>query len=184
MSPKDLCTVAILDRIIAAGVTVLKIEGRGRSPEYVKTTTSVYKEAIESILNNSFTKEKVSLWIEKLDTVYNRGFWEGHYLGEHTSDWNTNTYGSKATKKKFYIAKAIKYFSKIEVAEFLMETGELNKGDEIIIIGPTTGVIEIIITEFWLNEQIVPTVKKGDYFSFLLKHKVRPSDKMYIVKEI
>lgn len=183
MSPKDLCTLPILNRIISAGASILKIEGRGRSPEYVKTTTEVYKSAVDSISDGSFSEEKIKAWMEKLKSVYNRGFWEGHYLGEITTNWNTNIYGSKATQIKTYLAKGIKYFRKIQVAEFLMEAGELKKGQQILIIGPTTGVIKTIIKELRINDKPVPVVRKGDCFSIPLENTIRSSDKLYLVKK-
>lgn len=178
MSAKDLCTIDFLDKIVDAGVTVLKIEGRGRAADYVYTTTTCYREAVDAYQNGTYTKEKIAKWKEKLGTVFNRGFWDGYYLGKKMGEWN-DEYGSKATKRKIYVAKGVKYFDKIKVGEFKMETQSLEVGDEILITGPTTGVIETKVTELRLDDESVKKVKKGDYFSLPIPAIIRSSDKLY-----
>ena len=178
MSPKDLCTIGFIDRLFDAGVRVLKIEGRARSAEYVKTVSECYNEAINSYCEGSYNKEKIEAWTAKLSTVYNRGFWDGYYLGRKLGEWS-EIYGSKATKKKVYIGKCLNYFSKINVAEFIVETNTVEKGDEIIIIGPTTGVIETTMDE--IRVDLKPTEKaiKGEKFSIPVNTVVRRADKLY-----
>ncbi len=178
MSPKDLCTIGFLDQVLDSGINILKIEGRGRSPEYVKTVTQIYREAADAYLDETYNNEKVKGWIKKLETVYNRGFWDGYYLGQKLGEW-TGIHGSKASKKKIYLGKAKNYFTKIQVAEFNLETQQLKEGDNIIITGRTTGIIESIAGEIRLNDRQVKSVKKGDNFSMKLDHIVRPSDKLY-----
>ena len=180
MSPKDLCTIGFLDQVLDSGSSILKIEGRGRSPEYVKTTTQCYREAADAYLEGTYNKEKVKGWMSRLTTVYNRGFWDGYYLGQKIGEW-TGAHGSKATKKKIYLGKAKKYFTKIQVAEFDLEAQHLKEGDNILIAGKTTGIIETIVAEIRINDKQVKGVKKGDNFSIKLNHKVRPSDKLYKV---
>lgn len=182
MSPKDLCTIAFLDKIVNAGVKLLKIEGRGRSPEYVLTVVRTYREALNLISNNQFNSvAKIDLE-NKLKTVYNRGFWDGHYLGKMMHDWNTDVHGSKATTKKLYVAKCIKFFNKISVGEFLVESGQLSVDDNILIIGPTTGTVEMKITELRENNISVQSVFKGAVFSMLVNNTVRSSDKIYKIE--
>lgn len=178
MSAKDLCTLPFLDKIIKAGVSVLKIEGRGRDERYVYTVTKCYKEAIEAIQTNTFTKEKIDEWLKKLETVFNRGFWEGYYLGRTIGEW-TNEYGSKATKKKTYIGKGLKYFDKAGIGEFIMEAHSLKIGDEVVISGPTTGIIETIVSELRIDNKKCNQVNRGSIFTFPLNKKVRASDKLY-----
>lgn len=178
MSPKDLCTINILDKIINSGVKILKIEGRARSPEYVKTVSECYDEAITSYCEGTFSDEKIEKWMKRLSSVYNRGFWNGYYLGSKTGEWSNN-YGSQSTKKKIYVGKNRNYFSKIKVAEFLVETGSVKIGDEILIIGPTTGVIETTIKEIRLNLISVNSAVKGDRVSIPVERIVRRSDKLY-----
>ncbi|HJO77221.1 MAG TPA: peptidase U32 family protein [Pelagibacteraceae bacterium] len=178
MSSKDLCTIGFLDQVLDSGINILKIEGRGRSPEYVKTTTQSYREAADAYLEGTYNKEKVKGWINKLETVYNRGFWDGYYLGQKLGEW-TRIHGSKASKKKIYLGKAKNYFTKIQVAEFDLETQNLKQGDNILIAGRTTGIIETIAGEMRLNDKQVNCVKKGDNFSMKLAHRVRASDKLY-----
>ncbi len=180
MSPKDLCTIGFLDQVLDSGSSILKIEGRGRSPEYVKTTTQCYREAADAYLKGTYNKEKIKGWMSRLTTVYNRGFWDGYYLGQKIGEW-TGAHGSKATKKKIYLGKAKKYFTKIQVAEFDLEAQHLREGDNILIAGKTTGIIETIVAEIRINDKQVKGVKKGDNFSIKLDHKVRPSDKLYKV---
>lgn len=178
MSPKDLCTVSFLDKILQAGVKILKIEGRARSAEYVKTVTECYDEAIYSYCNNNYSSEKFENWTNRLSSVYNRGFWNGYYLGKKLGEWN-NSYGSQSTKKKIYIGKTLNYFSKIKVAEFLIETNSINVGDDILIVGPTTGVIETKITEIRVNLNPVSSAKKGEKCSIPIDSFTRKSDKFY-----
>jgi U32 family peptidase len=178
MSPKDLCTIHFLDRILDAGVSVLKIEGRARAPEYVKTTTLCYHEAVEAWKTKSFSKEKISEWIKLLKTVYNRGFWEGYYLGDKLGQWSGN-YGSIATRKKIHIGKVTNFFKNIQVAEILLETGELQLSDNLLIIGPSTGVVESKINEIRLKEKAVTSVIKGNLISIPIPTLVRRNDKVY-----
>ena len=182
MSAKDLCTIDFLDKIVDAGVEVIKIEGRGRSADYVYTTTKCYREAVDSILEGTYTPEKISKWKEELKTVYNRGFWDGYYLGRKMGEWS-DTYGSKATKRKVFIGKGVNYFKKLNVAEFRLETKSLKIGDEILITGPTTGVIKTRIKELRLEDKPVQLVKKGDNFSMPVDEIIRPSDKLYILED-
>ena len=178
MSPKDLCTIGFLDQVLDSGSNILKIEGRGRSPEYVKTTTQCYREAADAYLEDTYSKEKVKGWMNRLETVYNRGFWDGYYLGQKMGEW-TGIHGSKSTKKKIYLGKAKKYFTKIQVAEFDLEAQQLKEGDNILITGRTTGTIETIVGEIRINNKQVKDVKKGDNFSIKLDSTVRPNDKLY-----
>lgn len=178
MSAKDLCTIDFLDKIIESGVSVLKIEGRGKGEEYVYATTKCYREAIDSIHENTYNKIKIENWKVTLGSVFNRGFWDGYYLGRKMGEWN-DEYGSKATKKKIYIGKGVKYFSKSGVGEFLIEAQQLTIGDEILISGPTTGIFQENVSELRVENKTVETVKKGDVISMPIKVKVRPSDKLY-----
>ncbi len=178
MSPKDLKTIHFLNKMIDSGVRVFKIEGRARSAEYVKTTCECYNEAINSHIDSIFTEEKIENWNNRLQKVFNRGFWNGYYLGQRLGEWSAN-YGSEATHKKVYVAKGMKYFSNIGVAEFLVETQSVKVGDEIVIMGPTTGVIETTITEMQVDYKPAQEAVKGQLFSIPLKEKIRPSDKLY-----
>lgn len=179
MSPKDLKTIHFINKLIDSGVRVFKIEGRARGPEYVKSVVSCYNEAINSYLDGSFSEEKISVWDEKLKTVFNRGFWNGYYLGQRLGEWSS-TYGSEATKRKVYVGKSMKYFSKIGVGEFLVETKYgINIGDELLITGPTTGVIEIKVDEMHVNNHPTERCERGELFSIKVPCKVRPSDKVY-----
>jgi U32 family peptidase len=178
MSPKDVCTISFLDKILNSGIEVLKIEGRARSPEYVKTVSECYDEAIKSICNKTFSREKISDWMTKLSRVYNRGFWDGYYLGRTMGEWSS-VYGSVATKKKVYIGKCLNYFSQLRVAEFLVETDVIQVGDEILIIGPTTGVIETFVSEIRVNLLNEDFAKKGEKFSLPIEQTIRRSDKLY-----
>lgn len=180
MSSKDLCTIGFLDQVLRSGVSVLKIEGRGRSADYVYTTTKCYREAIDAISDGTYTPDKINEWNDRLATVFNRGFWDGYYLGKKMGEWN-DIYGSKATKQKIYIGKGIKYFDKINIGEFLLETNSLTVGDEILITGPSSGLIETKVTELRVNDDPKKMVKKGDVFSMPLSEKIRPSDKLYKV---
>lgn len=178
MSAQDLCTIDFLDKIIDAGVTVLKIEGRGRSADYVYTTTKCYSEAIDAYLSGTYTADKVAAWREQLATVYNRGFWDGYYLGRKMGEWS-DEYGSKATKKKLFLGKNTNYFDKVGVGEFQCESHSLSVGDEVIITGPTTGYMQLQVQELRVNNSPMEKVSKGDVFSIVVPEKVRPSDKLY-----
>jgi putative protease len=180
MSPKDLCTIGFLDRVLDAGVSVLKIEGRARPPEYVKTVTECYHDAIYSYFEGTFNKEKIKTWEQRLATVFNRGFWDGYYLGRKMGEWS-NIYGSGATRRRVYIGKALNYFGNIKVAEFLLEAGNLQAGDEILITGPTTGVIETQVKELRVELKNVNEAQKGEHVSMPVGETVRRSDKLYKV---
>lgn len=178
MSPKDLNTLAFLDKILAAGVEVLKIEGRGRSAEYVKTVTQVYKEAVDAVQQAQFSQERVALWNEKLASVYNRGFWDGYYLGKKLGEWTEN-YGSQATERKVYVGKVNNFFQKLSVAEIKMETQSLAVGDKMLIIGPTTGVYEAIVPEIRVDLKQVQQTQKGENCSIPATTLLRRGDKVY-----
>lgn len=184
MSPKDLKTIHFMDEMIEAGVRVFKIEGRARGPEYVRTVVECYKEAISSVLDNTFTDEKKLGWDERLKTVFNRGFWNGYYLGQKLGEWSEH-YGSDATEKKMYIGPAVKYFSNLHVAEFVTEAGTLEVGDSLLITGPTTGALYYTLDEARVDMKPVDKVEKGVHFSIKINEKVRPSDKLYkLVKNL
>ncbi|MBQ8628550.1 MAG: U32 family peptidase [Prevotella sp.] len=178
MSPKDLKTVRFIDKMMRSGVRVFKIEGRARGPEYVYTVIKCYKEAIQSVLEGTFSEEKKDQWDERLKTVFNRGFWDGYYQGQRLGEWNKH-YGSCATEKKVYVGKGIKYFSKLGVAEFQVEASELSVGDRLLITGPTTGVIYMNADEIRYDLQPVERAEKGQRISMPVPEKVRPSDKLY-----
>lgn len=178
MSPKDLKTLDFLDKILFAGVRVLKIEGRGRSPEYVKKVTRVYRQAANSFFSGEFTKENIEIWNAELESVYNRGFWDGYYLGRKTGEW-AERYGSQATKTKLFLGKITNYFTNLNVAELQIETNELCVGDEINIVGPTTGVYEDILTEIRFDFEAVEKAGKGRAVSFKTQEIVRRGDLVY-----
>jgi putative protease len=178
MSPKDLKTIDFLDKILEAGVSVLKIEGRGRPADYVKTVTSCYREAADAYLDGTYSGEKVKEWDKKLATVYNRGFWDGYYLGRKMGEWSEE-YGSKATLRKLYLGKVSNYYSKLKVAEIKIETNDLETGDNILIMGPTTGVLEETVKEVRVDPGNVDKAKKGDVCSIPVGGLVRRSDKVY-----
>lgn len=183
MSPKDLKTIRFMDKMVDAGVKVFKIEGRARPAEYVHTTVSCYKEALKSIFDGNFTEEKKDAWDERLKTVFNRGFWDGYYQGQTIGEWN-KVYGSSATEKKVYIGKGIKYFSNIGVAEFLLEAGNLEKGDKLLITGPTTGVVFLDADEIRFDLKPVDKAEKGSHISIKVPEKVRPSDKLFKIIKV
>lgn len=182
MSPKDLKTIRFIDRMMKSGVRVFKIEGRARGPEYVHTVVSCYREAIQSVIDGTFTEEKKDQWDERLAKVFNRGFWDGYYQGQKLGEWNKH-YGSVATEKKVYCGKGIKYFSKLGVAEFQIEAKELHKGDKLLITGPTTGVIYLNADEIRYDLQPVEMAEKGWRVSLPVPAKVRPSDKLFIIEK-
>ena len=179
MSPKDLCTISFLDQIVEAGVSVLKIEGRGRAPEYVATVTKCYREAIDSIADGTYNQEKVAEWMKQLETVYNRGFWGGYYLGQELGEWSAEN-GSAATQKKVYIGKGRHFYPKSNVAEFLIEAYDLTVGDRVLIQGPTTGSQEMVLEAMRVDEKPdAEKATKSDVVTFTTEFKVRPSDKLY-----
>ncbi len=184
MSPKDLCTIGFLDQIVDAGVKVLKIEGRGRAPEYVATVTKCYREAIDSIADGTFSAEKVQGWMKQLETVYNRGFWSGYYLGQELGEWSPNS-GSSATQKKIYIGKGRHFYPKSNIAEFLIEAYDLNIGDRVLIQGPTTGSQEMVIEHMMVDGKEGATkASKSDVVTFKTEFRVRPSDKLYKIVKV
>ena len=178
MSPKDLCTIGFTDRMLEAGVRVLKIEGRARSAEYVKEVSSCYNEALIAIEQGSYSPEKSEIWRKRLSTVFNRGFWDGYYLGQTMGEWNTN-YGSSATKRKVYLGKITNYFTKLNVAEIKVENGDLNKGDTVLITGPTTGVVEYVVDEIRVDLKVAEKALKGELCSIKSPDYLRRSDKVY-----
>ncbi|MCR4829789.1 MAG: U32 family peptidase [Bacteroidales bacterium] len=179
MSPKDLCTIDFLDKLVAAGVRVLKIEGRGRSADYVRTVTECYREALDAIEQGEYTPERIAEWKQRLATVFNRGFWDGYYLGRTMGEW-TQRYGSQATENKVYLGVVSNYFYRIDVAEVRLQTAEtLRVGDRIMITGQTTGVYTDTIAELRLNDVAVPEVHQGDAFSFKTSQPLRRGDKLY-----
>jgi U32 family peptidase len=180
MSPKDLKTIGFLDKVLTAGVRVLKIEGRARSADYVKTVVQCYNEAIDAVVNGSFTSEKVAVWDKRLSTVFNRGFWDGYYMGQTMGEW-TSAYGNLATKRNIYIGKGTNYFPNVGVAEFVLETQMLRLGDEIMVTGPTTGVFHMVVNEMRVDLKPVETVEKGTRFSVPVPVKIRRSDKLFKV---
>lgn len=180
MSPKDLKTIHFLNKVLDAGVSVLKIEGRARSPEYVKTTVECYREAVDAWQEGSFTSEKIKNWDERLSSVFNRGFWDGYYLGQRLGEWSKN-YGSQATKRKIYLGKCTNFFKKIGVAEFKLETGNLEVGEEIIVTGPTTGVIQTKVQEIRYDLEPVDRGLKGQRISVPVPTLLRRSDKVFRV---
>lgn len=183
MSAKDLCTIEFIDKIMDAGVSVLKLEGRGRSVDYVHTVTKCYRDAIDAWNEGTYSQEKAQEWKVALARVYNRGFWDGYYLGKKIGEW-CNEAGSKSSRKKIYLAKGIKYFEKVKVGEFKCESHSLSVGDEIMITGPTTGFIQMPVEEIRVEGKAVDKVSKGEFFSLLCTDKIRPSDKLYkLVKE-
>ena len=179
MSPKDLCTIDFLDKIVKAGVRVLKIEGRGRSADYVRTVTECYREAVAALADGTYTPERIAHWKQRLATVFNRGFWDGYYLGRRMGEWSEG-YGSQATERKVYLGIVKNYFSRIGVAEALLQTAEvLRPGDEVMVIGETTGVYRAKVEELRLERDAVAEVRQGDRFSFATASPVRRGDKLY-----
>ena len=183
MSPKDLKTIDFIDKMIAAGVRVFKIEGRARGADYVDTVVRCYKEAIKAVEDGSFTDERKAAWNERLSRVFNRGFWDGYYQGQLLGEW-TKKPGSSATEKKTYCGKGIRYYSKLGVAEFKIEACELHRGDRILITGPTTGAVYATASEIRFDLRPVETAKKGWHISIPIPVKVRPSDKLFIVTSV
>lgn len=180
MSPKDLCTIGFLNKMIDAGVRVFKIEGRARSAEYVRTVCECYNEAVQAYLDGTYSREKIEVWKERLSTVFNRGFWDGYYLGQRLGEWS-EVYGSKATKKKVLLGKVTNYFKNLSVGEFKLESGRLSVGEEILITGTTTGVIQMKVPELRVDLQSVENIEKGTVFSMPTPEKIRRGDKLYKV---
>jgi len=178
MSPKDLCTINFLNKVLDAGVSVLKIEGRARPAEYVKTVSECYNEAINAYIDGSFDEEKINSWMERLSSVFNRGFWDGYYLGRKLGEWS-HKYGSRATKRKIYIGKTTNYFTKLQVAEFLIESYDLKVGDEVLITGPTTGVVQTKVSELRVDLKNTQIAEKGTLCSVPIETLIRRSDKLY-----
>ena len=181
MSPKDLCTIDFLDKVLDTGVTVLKLEGRARAPEYVYTVTKCYREAADAVLTNTYTPERIMKWKEALSTVYNRGFWEGYYLGKKLGEWS-GVYGSQATKTKIYKGSVTNWYAQPQVAAVDLDAGDLVVGDEILITGPTTGVIQTRVDSLFQEEKASMIGKQNSIISFPLSQKIRPKDKVYVLK--
>ena len=178
MSPKDLCTIDFLDQVADAGIKVLKIEGRGRAPEYVARVIKSYRDAIDSLVNDTYNKEKVIGWMQELEKVYNRGFWNGYYLGQRLGEWSKGS-GSHATQKKVYVGKGVHFFPKANIGEFKLEAFDLKVGDTILITGPTTGAKEMEVKEMFVNDEKGDKAQRGDSITIPLKFRIRPSDKLY-----
>ncbi len=181
MSPKDLCTIDFLDKVLDSGVTVLKLEGRARPPEYVYTVTKCYREAADAVIKKEYTTEKIKKWKEELGTVYNRGFWEGYYLGKKLGEWS-GVYGSKATKTKIYKGSVVNWYAQQKVAAVFLDAGDIIVGDEILITGETTGVIQTRVESLYQNEKTSVIGKQNNIISFPIEHKVRAKDKVYVLK--
>lgn len=179
MSPKDLKTIHFLDHMVKAGISVFKIEGRARGPEYVREAVECYSQALEAICRSDFSEEKIARWDARLDRIFNRGFWNGYYLGQRLGEWSSK-YGSSATRVKIFAAHTLRYFSRLGVGEFRLMAGELHVGDEVVLTGPTTGALIFKVEELRLDVDPVESVKKGDVFSMPVPAKVRPSDKLYL----
>ena len=178
MSAKDLCTISFLDKIVKTGVAILKIEGRGRPADYVYTTTNCYREAVDAIATRTYNHEKVLVWTQRLSTVFNRGFWDGYYLGRKMGEWS-DSYGSKATERKLFLGRGIKFFDKIKVGEFQIQTHSLKCGDEVMVTGPQTGLVRTTVSELRVDDVPVETVRKGATFSMPLPDAIRREDKLY-----
>lgn len=183
MSPKDLCTIDFLDQVIATGVGVLKIEGRGRAPEYVKTVIECYREAIDAYYEGTYNQEKIDSWMERLGKVYNRGFWSGYYLGQEMGEW-TKKHGSSAQQKKVFLGKGLHYYPKAKIAHVEIKAQSLQVGDKVVIIGPTTGVVETEITELMVDSQRAEEAKRGMTCTFPLEQTIRSSDKLYKLVDV
>ena len=182
MSPKDLCTIDVLDQVAASGIKVLKIEGRGRAPEYVARVIKCYRDAIDSLENNTYNKEKVVSWMQELEKVYNRGFWNGYYLGQRLGEWSKGS-GSHATQKKIYIGKGVHFYNKAKIGEFKIDAYDISIGDTILITGSTTGAKEMEVHEMLVNDEKLTIGSKGDTVTIPLDFRIRPSDKLYKIVE-
>ena len=183
MSPKDLCTIGFLDKFRDAGIGVLKIEGRGKAPEYVATTTRCYREAIDALKEGTYTEEKIEAWTEELATVFNRGFWDGYYLGQKMGEW-TNKSGGSTTRSKTFIGRARNFFAQPKVGEFLVEANSFSTGDSLLITGPTTGVIEFDVGELRVKDEVVNSANRGDNVTFVTNLRVRKNDRLYKMENI
>jgi U32 family peptidase len=184
MSPKDLCTIRFVDKLLDAGVRVFKLEGRGRSPEYVYTVTKAYREAAEAHYDGSYTKEKINAWEKDLEKVFNRGFWHGgYYLGKKLGEWS-GKYGSHAKTKREFLGRAITFFKKQDVGEFYIETGELHKGEKVTIAGPTTGFLQVIVEDMRVDNKPVDTAKKGENVTFKVPERIRKNDKLFVIRNV
>ena len=183
MSPKDLKTIHFLNKMVDAGVRVFKLEGRARGPEYVKEVVECYNEALKAICDGTYDEEKIAAWDARLSRVFNRGFWDGYYLGQRLGEWSSK-YGSSSSRVKVYAAKAVRYFSKIGVAEFKLESGELNVGDEVVITGPTTGALIFKVEEIRVDLNPVEKAAKGERFSIAVPERVRPNDRLYVWRTV
>lgn len=181
MSPKDLKTIHFINKLLEAGVSVFKIEGRARGPEYVKTVVECYREAIESYYNGTYNSDKIAIWDERMSRVFNRGFWNGYYLGQRLGEW-TKDYGSKATRRKVYVGKCTNYFKNINVAEFLVEAAVVHQGDELLVTGETTGAYECVATEIRVDLKPAAMADKGEYFSLKTDTPLHRGDKLYIMQ--
>ena len=181
MSPKDLKTIGFIDRMMQAGVRVFKIEGRARSAEYVKTVVECYKEAVAAVQDGTYGREKVEAWNQRLATVFNRGFWDGYYLGQTLGEWNER-YGSVATERKVYIGKGVKYYGNLGVAEFRLEAGGFRRGDKLLITGPTTGALYVTPDDFRYDRTPLDIAEKGHNVAFAVPEKIRPSDKLFRIE--
>lgn len=178
MSPKDLSTIDFLNQLADTGIDIIKIEGRARSPEYVARVTKVYREALDAVYNKTYSPDKVAEWVQTLDTVYNRGFWGGYYLGKKLGEW-TDKSGSSATQTKVYLGKAIHYYPNAKIAHFKIESQSLSTGDVIMISGPNTGIIETKVEKIMVNDKFVDEAVKGEECTFILDRPVKRSDKLY-----
>ena len=183
MSPKDLCTIGFLDKIIGIGASILKLEGRGRSAEYVYAVTKCYREAADAVENKTYTTEKIQKWTKELESVYNRGFWHGgYYLGKKLGEWS-GKYGSQATKQNEYIGHATNYFKKSGIGEFVIDSDGVSIGDELLITGETTGAVKFKAASIFVNEQSATKAKKGDRITMPVPEHIRYNDKLYIVRD-
>ncbi|NRB59498.1 MAG: U32 family peptidase [Winogradskyella sp.] len=182
MSPKDLCTIDFLDQVADAGIKVLKIEGRGRAPEYVAKVIGCYRAAIDSIADGTYDKDKVISWMQELEKVYNRGFWNGYYLGQRLGEWSKGS-GSHATQKKVYLGKGLHYFPKAKIGEFKIDAYDLEIGDSVLVTGPTTGAKEFVLNEMLVNDEKLKKATKGDSVTIPLDFRIRASDKLYKIVE-
>jgi putative protease len=178
LSPKDLKTIRFLDRLLGAGVRILKIEGRARKPEYVRETVSCYREALESLADASFGPQKIAIWEARLSSVFNRGFWDGYYLGQRLGEW-TSDYGSSAAKKRVHAGVCVNYFRNAGAASFLIEAGTISQGDELLVTGPTTGALSLVAAELRVFDATVGSASRGVEVSFPVERKVRRGDMLY-----
>ena len=182
-SSKDLCTIGFLDKLMKTGIHILKIEGRGRSADYIHTTVSCYREAVAAVLDGTYSPKKADDWLRRLSAVFNRGFWDGYYLGRKTGEWSKHD-GSHATRRKIYVAKAIKYFKRAGVGEFLIESQNLSLNERIMITGPATGFLEYCVKELRVGGTPAVVAKKGDRITIPLSERIRAADKLYKLVDV